>query len=104
LVLEVVDQAGLFAVFLREDAAEFEDGRVQGDATVALEDGADGVAAGLLGVHDSIVILEDAAVTYRMWSRRSRSPPTQSRVPFGVLSDIFVAIFMQEARQVIWMK
>lgn len=28
-----------------------------------------------------------------MWSRRSRSPPIQSRVPFGVLGERLVAIF-----------
>jgi hypothetical protein len=54
LVFEVVDQAGLFAVFLGEDTAEFEDGRVEGDAAVALEDGVDGVAGGLSGVDDSL--------------------------------------------------
>ncbi len=36
--------------------------------------------------------------TYKISSRRRRSLPTQSRVPFGVLRGLFVAILSREEK------
>ena len=38
LILQIVNQLGIFSVFPRENLLEFEDRRVDGDSTVSLED------------------------------------------------------------------
>lgn len=38
LILQIVNQLGIFSVFPRENLLELEDRRVDGDSTVSLED------------------------------------------------------------------
>ena len=44
-------------------------------------------------------VVEMVGGAYKISSRRRRSLPTQSRVPFGVLSEHFVAILWHEVKR-----
>lgn len=88
LVGQVVDQLRVLAVFARENVLELEDGGINRDTAVALEDLLNcGQLLSVLALQGEVHAQH--LLVLKIWSRIIMPSPSQSRVPLAVLSSIF---------------